>query len=438
MQFFDRKKEIAYLQTIEEQAKSVSQFTVLTGRRRIGKTSLVLHALKDTTFLYFFVSKKSEKELCQTFLMEINEKLHIPVLGEATSFADIFRYLMTLSETQPLTVFIDEFQEFLRINPSIYSDMQRIWDTQKDRSHIHLIVGGSVHSLIYKLFENSKEPLYNRQTAFLQLRGFTPSVLKEILSFYNPRYTQEDLLALYCLTGGVAKYVELLMDAGAVTKKRMIDYILHPTSIFLSEGRNMLIEEFGRDYGIYFSILSAVASGHTTRNQIEDIVGKEVSGYLTMLMDTYSLLYKHQPLFTSTRTNIRYQLKDNFLIFWFRFLYKYNYMLEIGAYDKLRQIILRDYETYSGKLLEQYFKEQLAEEGQYTQIGSWWSRNGEDEIDIIAIDELSRQATFYEVKRQQKNLDLSLLARRKDTFLTATRQLKGYTFEIKGLTMADM
>ena len=82
------------------------------------------------------------------------------------------------------------------------------------------------------------------------MRPFTPTVLKDILSEYNPGYTAEDLLALYAFTGGVAKYVQLLVDAGATTKTTMLDQIIKADSIFLGEGKAILIEEFGKDYGI--------------------------------------------------------------------------------------------------------------------------------------------------------------------------------------------
>jgi hypothetical protein len=345
---------------------------------------------------------------------------------------------MQLSKQQPITLFVDEFQEFMRINASVYSDMQRIWDINKEEAHINLIVGGSVQTMIHQIFENKKEPLYNRQTSMIRLKKFPPSILKEILANHNPNYTSEDLLALYSFTGGVAKYVELLMDKGATTKEKMIETIIQPDSVFLSEGKNLLIEEFGKDYGVYFSILTAIASGHSQRSQIEDIIGKEIGGYLTMLEDTYGLITKHKPLFATTNSNVRYRLDDNFLIFWFRFIFKYNYMLEIDAFDALRQIIKRDYETFTGKMLENYFKEKLAEEQQFTQIDNWWSRNGETEIDIIAINELTKQAVFYEVKRQPKELVPTALETNVNEFLIATRQLKKYSISHLGLSMRDM
>ena len=438
MKFVDRTRETASLQAIQKQSLEHAQFTVLTGRRRIGKTSLVFHAYKDLPFLYFFVSKKSESELCTAYQQEISTKLGIPLLGRVTRFADIFEYIMQLSKQQPITLFVDEFQEFMRINASVYSDMQRIWDINKEEAHINLIVGGSVQTMIHQIFENKKEPLYNRQTSMIRLKKFPPSILKEILANHNPNYTSEDLLALYSFTGGVAKYVELLMDKGATTKEKMIETIIQPDSVFLSEGKNLLIEEFGKDYGVYFSILTAIASGHSQRSQIEDIIGKEIGGYLTMLEDTYGLITKHKPLFATTNSNVRYRLDDNFLIFWFRFIFKYNYMLEIDAFDALRQIIKRDYETFTGKMLENYFKEKLAEEQQFTQIDNWWSRNGETEIDIIAINELTKQAVFYEVKRQPKELVPTALETHVNEFLIATRQLKKYSISHLGLSMQDM
>jgi hypothetical protein len=108
---------------------------------------------------------------------------------------------MELSQTQHITLFIDEFQDFYRVNPSIYSDMQNIWDTYKNTAHINLIVAGSVNTLMNKIFKDKKQPLFGRQTATMHVRPFRPSVLKEIMSEYCPDYKKADLLALYTLTG---------------------------------------------------------------------------------------------------------------------------------------------------------------------------------------------------------------------------------------------
>ena len=128
MKFFDRTKEIASLRDIREMAKNNAQFTVVTGRRRIGKTFLIWKAYEDEPILYFFVARKAESDLCEDYRLEIENKLGIPTIGRTEHFADIFEFLMKLSIERPITLFIDEFQEFFRVNKSVYSDMQRIWD----------------------------------------------------------------------------------------------------------------------------------------------------------------------------------------------------------------------------------------------------------------------------------------------------------------------
>lgn len=219
-----------------------------------------MEGIRGRTDSLFLVARKAEGDLCEDYRLEIENKLGVPTMGRAEHFTDVFEYLMKLSAERPITLFIDEFQEFFRVNKSVFSDMQRIWDLYSPRSRINLIVCGSIYSMMTKIFKDKKEPLYNRQLRFMTVRPFTPTVLKDILSEYNPGYTAEDLLALYAFTGGVAKYVQLLVDAGATTKRyARPDYKgrLH----ILGEGKAILIEEFGKDYGIYFSILSAIARG---------------------------------------------------------------------------------------------------------------------------------------------------------------------------------
>lgn len=439
MIFFDRSEEIASLHEIREIAKNNAQFTVMTGRRRIGKTSLVWKAYEDKPILYFFVARKAESDLCEDYQLEIENKLGIPTMGRAEHFTDIFEFIMKLSIDRPITLFIDEFQEFFRVNKSVYSDMQRIWDIYSNKAHINLIVCGSIYSMMTKIFKDKKEPLYNRQTRFMTVRPFTPSVLKEILTEYNSDHTAEDLLALYSFTGGVAKYVQLLVDAGATTKEKMLNQIVKADSIFLGEGKAILIEEFGKDYGVYFSILSAIARGKTSRSEIESVVGREIGGYLTKLENEYEVIAKKQPLFEKSSTkNVRYTIEDNFFIFWFRFIYKYSYMLEIDNYESMKAIINRDYETFSGLMLERYFRRVLIERQAYTRIGGWWDRKGENEIDIVAENELNNEATFFEVKRKAANIDIEVLKQKAAAFLRATGEFKGYDISYKALSMEDM
>ncbi len=439
MRFFDRKEEIATLRNIREKARVNAQFTVLAGRRRIGKTSLVLHAYSDEPIVYFFVGRKAENLLCDEFRQEVEAKLGVQLGGVPKNFAELFSYLMNLSAERSFTLFIDEFQNFARVNPSVFSDMQRIWDLNHDASLINLIVCGSMYSMMTSIFRDRKEPLYNRQNRFMTIRAFRPSVLKEILAEYSHGHTNEDLLALYSVTGGVAKYVQLLVDDGALTADAIIDAVVSPDSIFISEGRSVLVEEFGKHYDTYFSILSAIASGKTRRNEIESVIGRQVGGHLSRLEDDYGIIAREMPVYAKPLSkNAVYTIRDNFFTFWFRFIFKYAHILEIGGYSQLRQIIERDYATFSGLMLERYFRAKAAEQQTFTRIGRWWDRKGENEIDIVAENEIDRTLLVCEVKRRRQNINMKTLEAKASRMLDTQPQLRGYALTCRPLSLADM
>lgn len=441
MRFFDRETEFEKLREIEELSHEVAQFTIITGRRRIGKTAMVKKYYENSTILYFFVARKAETELCEIFIDEIRTKLNIPMLeGKGMTFATIFKFIMELSQTKHITLFIDEFQDFYRINSSIYSDMQNIWDSYKNKAQINLIVAGSVNTLMNKIFKDKKEPLFGRQTNTINVRPFKPLVLKQIMSEYCPDYKNSDLLALYTLTGGVAKYVELFIDRKKFTERTMLDMFFERDSYFLQEGKNMIVDEFGKDYGIYFSILTLIAQGRNTRSEIESILNiKELSGYLKNLNEEYGLIRKMQPIYEkSTNKNVHYSINDQFLSFWFRFVYKYTHIIEAEGNDKLKAIAKRDFNTVSGKALESYFIDVLKESGIYTRLGYWHDRKGENEIDIIAEDEVDNKIEFIEIKRQYKNFDREILEAKSQTFLKAVGTFKDYEITYRGLSIEDM
>ena len=155
--------------------------------------------------------------------------------------------------------------------------------------------------------------------------------------------------------------------------------------------------------------------------------------------DEYELISKRQPLFEkSANKNVRYELNDIFYSFWFRFIFKYSYIVEIENYAKLQEIVTRDYNTFSGLMLERYFHRVAMESGQFTRIGRWWDRKGENEIDMIAEDELSNSVTFYEMKRQAAEISIGILKQRAEVMLQSTHEFKNYKLKYQALSMEDM
>lgn len=439
MKFYNREKELQLLQEIEGTSCLNSQMTVIVGRRRIGKTKLLLKATEDKQSVYWFVSRKSESILCQQFAEEAERSLNIPI-GQYTHIAALLEHLMRMSEIKPFTLIIDEFQEFVNIDSSIIGDIQRVWDLNKDRSHINLLLSGSVYSMMHRIFEDGKEPLFSRASHILHLKAFGTDTLKQILNDYNPGYTAEDLLALYTFTGGVAWYVELLMESKAWTWKKMIDVIFREQSLFVNEGKNILIEEIGKEYSIYFSILECIARGINTRGEIENTTGvKEIGGYLSKLEKDFGIIAQLRPIFSKpTAKTVKYFIADNFLTIWFRFFYKYMNYVESGNFSQLREIVLRDYPTISGNMLERYFRQKAKEDGIYTDIGNFWDRKGEHEIDIVLVNEQEQVLRIGEIKRQAKNIDIQIVKDKVDYFLSVYPQLSTYNRELLSLSMQDM
>lgn len=435
MKFYDRKLETEMLQEIEELSSEYAQMTMMVGRRRVGKTTLLKNAFIKTPVLYFFVGRKNEVLLCEEFAHEVEMRLNEP-LGQFTSFAQLFKVIMQLSKRLNFTLIIDEFQEFRNLNPSVFSDMQNIWDSTKEESRINLVLCGSIYSMMKQIFENAKEPLYGRVTSRIHLKPFNMSTLKEILNDFNPRYKSEDLLAFYMITGGVAKYIEQLVVRKAFTKDKILKTVLTDGSYFLEEGRDVLIEEFGRDYTNYFSVLSLIASSKTSRGDIESTLNMPVGGYLDKLENEYNLIRRIRPFMAKEGSrNNKYKIEDNFLQFWFRFIYKYRSAVEIGNLDYVREIVERDYETFSGVVLEKYFRVSLAESKAYSDVQGYWDRKGENEIDIIAVNDFEKRMLIGEVKRNKTRINLHIL---ENNAAAIAQQYADYEIEYRGFSMEDM
>jgi AAA+ ATPase superfamily predicted ATPase len=435
MKFYDREKEMSFLEKTTEKALSAAQMTLLIGRRRVGKTSLLTRYYGENC-LYFFIEKKNEVLLCEEFIEEVKSKLQVEMHGEFKTFKSLFAYLMDLSAEKPFTLIIDEFQEFSSVNKSIYSEMQHVWDSKKEKSKMNLIVCGSIYSLMQEIFENSKEPLFGRVTKQLHLKAFSPMILKEILKDYYPQYSPEDLLAFYLFTGGIAKYVELLVDEGAFTLMAILDMIFSENSLFLNEGKNVLIDEFGKDYGNYFSILSLIASSKTSRPEIESILEMPVGGYLDRMESDFDIIKKVRPLLAKPGSrSVKYSITDNFLNFWFRFIYKYRSAIEMGNLQYVREIVERDYASYSGRILEKYFTEQWKNSGLYSEIGSYWEPGNINEIDLVGINELEKRINFAEIKRKKENINLPSL---KEKSKALCNKFPKYKICYQALSMDDM
>lgn len=437
MKFYNREEEISILQDNENLAEKNAMFTVLSGRRRVGKTSLVTKAFEGKPFAYLFVSKDSEAILCGKFQQALEEQLGIQVYGQLAHFRDLFEVIMRESQKRHFTVVFDEFQNLYKVNPAIFSEIQDIWDRLHRESHINLITMGSIRSLMKRIFEDENEPLYGRPTSKFTLRPFTIQVLKQIFRNHAPNYRNEDLLCLYMITGGVAKYVELLMDAGCYTKEKMLNYVCRRDSYFLTEGRDLMNQEFGDESATYFSILQLIANGLNRRSDIDGATQKDMGTFIQNLEKNYGLVNRLKPILSKPNSKTStYEISDPFLRFWFRFVCPYQSLVERGQLSLLKQNMVRGYEQFTGHTLEQYFQALVMENGQYTMVGNWWDRKGENEIDLIALNEFDHSGIVAEIKRNPNKISISDLQRKVENLPAS--EFGRYKLELRALSMDDM
>ena len=438
MRFYDRNKELDILRTNWEQTAERGRLTVLIGRRRIGKTTLLTKSAEDggQPLLYLYVSKDNERVLIGKFQEAAMHSLGLQIFGRMETFAQFFEELLRYGIQRHFTLVFDEFQNFLKVNPAIPSHIQDLWDRYHEKGKINMVACGSIYNMMHNIFDNEDEPLYGRQDCRLNMQPFHISVLKQILHDHNPQYTSEDLLCLYTLTGGVAKYVAWLMDAKATTKSKMLKWVTQTGSPYLSEGTELIMSEFGKDYTNYLSILQLIASGMTTQSEIDGIIGKNTGAYLDNLEKNYSYISRKLPMFSKPNSrNSRWQLDDCFLRFWFRFIMQNQALVEMERNDLLLEIVEKGYEQYTGFVLEQYFRQKWVEEERVTSIGNYWDRKGQNEIDMIALNDIDKTAVIAEVKRQKKKFIPTELGNK---VATLNKELRNYTITQIGLTMEDM
>ncbi len=443
MKFFGRKDEISELRKSRELSHRFAQFTVITGRRRVGKTELIKEALRDGSddFVYLLITRQAEKTLCADLQTSVEEAIghRLTIHGQCSRLIELVGEVFKAAEEKPLTLVIDELQEMDRINPSFFGALQGLWDEHHNTAKINLVVSGSVNRLMNKIFFTYGEPLYGRNTGHLKVTPFPVAVLKEIFAEFHPGYANEDLLALWTFTGGVARYVELIVMNGAFTLDKMIEAVFGRLTAFIDEGKIVLMEEFGSEYATYFSILSAIAAGHTRFAEIENDLGAEVGTYIANLNERYELISRTLPIFARKGgKNSAYHIDDCFFRFWFRFVFRYQALISLGRWDVLRDIVRREFSVFSGYALELYFRWKIAGESSCTAIGAWWDRKGENEIDIVCEDEISGTIDFYEVKSDRTRYSQGLLERKVAAFFEKHPEKRGLRHDVRCLSLDEM
>lgn len=414
LNFINREGDLAWLET--EYAKKWSGFIVLYGRRRVGKTTLIEQFIRDKKAIYFMADKQVEKELISRLNQAMARSINDPLMADLTfnSWETLFEYWLQKEKFQTkIVVVIDEFQYLTKVNPAFPSVLQRLWDERLKKKNIFLILCGSLINMMYSTTLSYQSPLYGRRTGQMKLESIT---FHDYMKFL-PKVSSEKRLEYYAVTGGIPKYIETLSPVKNLLEN-INENILSKNSYLYDEPRYILNEEVTETLN-YFSILKTIACGEHKIGNIAAKIGIKaniLTKYLDMLINL-GIIERQVPVTERNPEKSKmglYYIKDNYFRFWFRYVFPYQSYLEIQEKDYVLSIIKEDFSNFTGAVYEKVCLEKipiLIKEGKLPfkpeKWGRWWIKN--EEIDLIAINDRTREILFAECKWSTKLVGLNVL-----------------------------
>lgn len=418
MKFYNRKKELAnFKKTRALSNKTGAQFSVILGPRRIGKSELMRQAAAGTKHIYFFVSQKRSPLLLNEFTSILNRKFNLK--GEYPSWDLFFEVLFEQAIKNKTTIIFDEFQNFNYLKgEDIFGTIQKYWDENHHQKGLNIATAGSFVSLLEKIFYSSKNPLYGRSTAKLFLRQLSFKTVYQILKDNRKNATFKDLLAFYTIFGGYPYYYYIIFQKN-LFNQRIIEIIKHSFLLndtpLKEEGRDILIREFASEHVSYFAVLDAIATNRKSFNKIKSYT-QTTDSFLYKALDDlenkFRLIKKSQPLFSSTKNNPRYKLNNNFLKFWFRYIYNQISATETEDKAFIIEKISEELNTLNGHTFEQFCFEFFAlNKNSFVypieSIGKYWDKTGE--IDLVIDNSKLKKCLFVECKLSSKSLNREMI-----------------------------
>lgn len=392
MDFKDRKKEIGEISEILESKKF--EFLIIYGRRRIGKTELVLKATEKKKRVYYLAIGERNLDRFYQVCVEFD-----PAINKLRKdFEVLFDYLKDRFDI----VIIDEFQNMIKEDPNVLNLFQSIIDLNLQRSQLKLILVGSSVSIITSKVLSYQSPLYGRRTSSFNLKAIDFFDLK----YFFPNASVEELIEIYGFTDGIPFYlVKTELPFWSWLEKN-----IKTKSSFLRDEIDFLMRYEFDNPSTYKLILEAISFGYTKISEIKDFVKiqrTDITPYLKNLIDV-DLIKREIPITENLSTrNGRYYLKDNFVKFWFRFIYPNLSSIEAEIFNIAS--IKQNYSQYLGHIFKDVAKKYLIKTKlfEFNKIGKWWWKD--KEIDIVAFHDATKTALFGECK-WQSNMDAKKIA----------------------------
>ncbi|MGL4904417.1 MAG: ATP-binding protein, partial [Cetobacterium sp.] len=384
------------------------------GRRRVGKTTLIKEFIKDKNAFYFFADKQNENVQINRFKNQLGEHFKDDFVKkiEIKDWDTLFDYFMSKLGNEKFVLVIDEFQYLCMVNKSFSSIFQRIFDEKLKEKNIMIILCGSLISMMYSEVLAYDSPLFGRRTSQIKLK---PIDFKYYSEFFEEK-SHHSLIEMYSITGGIPKYI-MNFDREKSHLWNIEHNIFDRDNYLYSEPKFLLQEEIN-DLSRYFSILQSIAAGNTKISSISsqlEIPSTGLTPYISKLIEL-DVLEKEIPVTEDIKNGKKalYKIKDNYLNFWFNYVYPYQSYLEIENLTYPLEKIKTTFDLWVSKVYEDLSRESLMYDNQIPfpirNLGRWWDKN--EEIDIVALGE--DEILFGECKWSNKHVGLSVLYKLKE------------------------
>lgn len=451
--FVDREEELETLQ--HEYERDGSALVILYGRRRVGKTTLISEFIKDKNALFFLASEESEAQNRNAFREKAADFIGSDLLrgAEVKNWDVLFKAIMDADFPRKPVLVLDEFQYLGKANPAFPSIFQRIWEEiLKDKS-VMVILCGSLISMMESQTLAYGSPLYGRRTAQIRLKQIPFAYYHE----FFPDKSRRELIEMYAITGGVPKYIELFSERGDLYTA--IGRCVLNRSGYLYDEPYFLLQQEVSEVGSYFSIIRAIAAGNTKLSAISallEVKATSLTKYLKTLIDL-DILEREVPITEENPERSKkglYKIKDNYLRFWFAFVYPNMSFIESGhsaiVMDKIRKSLVKNHVAF---VYEDVCRERMwelnAEDAwpfHFAKLGRWW--DARDEIDIAGLDPDGKNLILGECKYWTEPVGVSVLREleAKSAFVAWEREkrktwyvlfsVSGFTEELKALAQS--
>lgn len=409
----DRKRELKELNGLLNGRSS--RLVAMSGRRRLGKTTLLVHWARTSghPYLYWVGSHFPSQVLLMQFSKKVwqhgNPDKRTPRQFSYESWSEAFEALAEACQGDKRHIIImDEFPYAVQSEQGLPSALQNAWDHHLKFSNVCMVLCGSHVGMMERLL-NADAPLYGRLAGPLRVRPLPFSATK----LFFPKYSVEQRIAVYAILGGVPAYLEQFDDALTVLEN-LRENLFQDVGLFRNDP-DFLIGEQVRDLKNYQAVISAIADG--ARKPAD--IGLQAklphrSGadpYLSQLVEMdyvrRELPMTVPPRKRTTSRASRYILADNYLRFYFRFVRANLDLIAQELYDELEERIAEQLRSFVGMTtFEELCREWVLIQARkkrlpfsVEQVGSHW--DSKVQVDVVAISWRSKALLLGEAKWQE-------------------------------------